>query len=136
MKTLGIILSIVVALTTLQDEKGNLSLTLTNIPDNKGKLMIGVFDQDGFLDKAVTGKSVDAKGKNEITVTFKDLDYGQYAISVLHDKNENGKMDFNQQGMPQEDWAMSGTNPPDQQPQWELAKFSFDQSDQKIELSF
>ena len=136
MKTLGIILSIVFALTTVQDEKGNLSLTLTNIPDNKGKLMIGVFDQDGFLDKAVTGKSVDAKGKNEITVTFKDLDYGQYAISVLHDKNENGKMDFNQQGMPQEDWAMSGTNPPDQQPQWELAKFSFDQSDQKIELSF
>ena len=136
MKTLGIILSIVVALTTLQDEKGNLSLTLTNIPDNKGKLMIGVFDQEGFLNKAVTGKSVDAKGKNEITVTFKDLDYGQYAISVLHDKNENGKMDFNQQGMPQEDWAMSGTNPPDQQPQWELAKFSFDQSDQKIELSF
>ena len=136
MKTLGIILSIVVALTTLQDEKGNLSLTLTNIPDNKGKLMIGVSDQDGFLDKAVTGKSVDAKGKNEITVTFKDLDYGQYAISVLHDKNENGKMDFNQQGMPQEDWAMSGTNPPDQQPQWELAKFSFDQSDQKIKLSF
>ena len=136
MKTLGIILSIVVALTTVQDEKGNLSLTLTNIPNNEGKLMIGVFDQKGFLNKAVTGRSVDANGKNEITVTFNNLDYGEYAISVLHDKNGNGRMDFNQQGMPQEDWAMSGTNPPDQQPRWELAKFSFDQSDQKIKLSF
>jgi|GEM_PF-2611693 type III secretory pathway component EscS len=36
MRTLGIILSIVVALTTVQDEKGNLSLTLTNIPNNEG----------------------------------------------------------------------------------------------------
>ena len=67
---------------------------------------------------------------------FKDLDYGEYAVSVLHDKNGNKRMDFNEQGMPQEDWAMSGTNPPDQQPQWELAKFSFDQSDRKMKLSF
>lgn len=136
MKILGIILSIVFALTTLQDEKGNLSITLTNIPKNEGKLMIGVFDQKGFLNKAITGRNVEANGKNEITVRFKDLDYGEYAVSVLHDKNGNERMDFNEQGMPQEDWAMSGTNPPDQQPQWELAKFTFNKSDHKIKLSF
>jgi len=136
MKTLGIILSIVFALTTVQDEKANLSLTLTNIPDNKGKLMIGVFDQEGFLNKAITGRSLEVNGETQVSLTFKNLPYGEYAVSVLHDKNGNGKMDFNQQGRPQEDWVMSGSNTRDQQPQWELAKFSLNQSDYELELSF
>ena len=136
MKILGIILSLVLAFNMQTEESGDLKVRLKNYPSSEGTMMIGVFDEKGFLNKPVKGEAVKVEGKESVTVTFKNLPYGEYAVSVLHDKNGNQQMDFDQRGMPLEDWAMSGTNPQDQRPQWELAKFSFDKDGQEVDISF
>jgi uncharacterized protein (DUF2141 family) len=40
-------------------------------------------------------------------VSFGSLRPGTYAVAVLHDENENGKMDFNFLGMPLEGYGFS-----------------------------
>ncbi|HWR52906.1 MAG TPA: DUF2141 domain-containing protein [Bryobacteraceae bacterium] len=41
------------------------------------------------------------------TMTFEDLPPGTYAIVLLHDENENKKLDKNFFGVPREGWGMS-----------------------------
>jgi uncharacterized protein (DUF2141 family) len=41
------------------------------------------------------------------TLTFAHLPLGSYAIVVLHDENENMKLDRNAFGKPKEGWGMS-----------------------------
>jgi uncharacterized protein (DUF2141 family) len=40
-------------------------------------------------------------------VTFHDLPAGQYAVSAIHDENENGKLDTNIVGIPTESFGFS-----------------------------
>lgn len=62
---------------------------------------MGVFDkEDDFLKKPIDGRVVKANGK-EVTVVFDKLKPGTYAISVIHDENENTKLDT-KMGIPKE----------------------------------
>jgi len=45
--------------------------------------------------------------QKRVSVTFSDLRPGVYAVAVLHDENENSKMDFNLLGMPLEGYGFS-----------------------------
>jgi uncharacterized protein (DUF2141 family) len=42
-----------------------------------------------------------------VSYTFKDLEKGTYAIKLFHDVNNNGKMDTNMFGIPQEGYGFS-----------------------------
>lgn len=77
------------------------TVTIENIQGDKGSIRIGVFDkEEDFLKKAVDGRVVKANGK-EITVVFDKLKPGNYAISVIHDENENEELDT-KMGIPRE----------------------------------
>jgi uncharacterized protein (DUF2141 family) len=58
------------------------------------------------------------------SVVFKAVPTGTYAISYIHDANNNGEMDANFMGIPKEDYGCSnnakGFMGP---PKWEDAKF-------------
>ena len=82
--------------------QGNLSVTVTNVKEAKGKIQVGLFTDKGtFLKEAKLGKSAVAQ-LNEVTVVFENLPVGDYAISVIHDENENGELDSNFMGIPKE----------------------------------
>ena len=63
-----------------------------------GTAAIAIYaDAKGFPDapeKAV-GKALAPIKHGSATVTFSDLETGTYAVVVLHDENQNGKMDKN-----------------------------------------
>lgn len=67
--------------------------------------------------------------------TFKDLPGGTYAVAVLHDENDNGKMDKNFMGIPKEGYGASN-NPRKRMgpPGFDEAKFSVIQPEQTIEI--
>ena len=44
---------------------------------------------------------------SEIKYVFKDIPHGKYAISLFHDKNENGECDRNFVGFPTEGYGFS-----------------------------
>jgi uncharacterized protein (DUF2141 family) len=62
--------------------------------------------------------------KGEVEVVFENLPAGDYAISILHDVNKDGKMNTNFMGIPKEGYGFSnnvmGTMGP---PSFEKAKF-------------
>jgi len=77
------------------------TVTIENIKGDKGSIRIGVFDNEGdFLKKPIDGRIVKANG-SEVTVVFDKLKPGNYAISVIHDENENTELDT-KMGIPKE----------------------------------
>lgn len=97
--------------------QGELEITIRDIRKMTGSLMIGLFDSDrDFPKKAVVGKVITVTG-NSLVVTFEDLKPAQYAISVIHDENNNGKLDTGIFGIPKEGFgfgnnAMGRLGPP------------------------
>jgi uncharacterized protein (DUF2141 family) len=94
-----------------QTSEATLQLTvrITHLSSDKGKVAVALFDSDkDFPDqkRALQGKMVKiASGRAK--VVFHGLRPGLYAIAVLHDENENLKMDFNFLGMPLEGYGFS-----------------------------
>jgi len=84
-----------------------LQVTVTNIKNAKGHIIVGIFDSDEkFLKEPVEGRTADANG-DSITVVFENLKPGKYAISVLHDSNKNQDLDKNKLGIPKEGFGFS-----------------------------
>jgi uncharacterized protein (DUF2141 family) len=110
----------------------SLEVTVRNIKEAKGTIRVGLFvNEQDFLKKAVQGKVVKAAGK-EVTVVFEGLAAGDYAVSVIHDENENGELDTNIVGIPKEGFtfsnnAMGSFGPPS----FEKAKVTLGGSDHK-----
>jgi uncharacterized protein (DUF2141 family) len=91
------------------------------VRNNKGSIICGLFtSQKGFPSEskgnALAVQKV-ASVKPEVECRFNDLKMGTYAISVLHDENNNEKMDTNFLGIPKEGYGASlnhyhATSPP------------------------
>jgi uncharacterized protein (DUF2141 family) len=110
---LPIILSAVPALAA------ELRLTITGVHSDKGELLIGLYDNpDGFkssIAHAATrgllpdsgrliGTAIRAQRGTQSTV-FTQLPPGKYAVIVIHDENDNGRMDENSLGVPTEGYG-------------------------------
>jgi uncharacterized protein (DUF2141 family) len=111
-----------------------LTVTITGIQNNSGKLMAEVYNSKGkFLKSAYKTTSTSIKA-NTATVIFSDLPKSDYTVMVYHDQNGNGKLDKNFIGMPKEPVACSnnakGFMGP---PKYEDAKFSL-VTDSKITI--
>jgi uncharacterized protein (DUF2141 family) len=89
-------------------EPGKVVLTVTDIAEHKGSLMVAVYaDEAGYdTDKAVTAIMIPVTGATA-THTFENVAPGKYGIKLFHDVNGNGKMDTNPFGAPIEPYAFS-----------------------------
>lgn len=87
----------------------NVQVTVTGIPGVKGTMLVGLFDSAGSFTKSPLKNSpkVRVTSTNPITVTIPNVSPGTYAISVVQDLNENGKLDKSIIGMPKEPLAFS-----------------------------
>lgn len=75
------------------DNQAKLVIKITNLGDLQGQVMVGIFDsEDNFLEEPIVGKTVKAT-KEGLEVVFENLPFGTYAVSVIHDENENGELD-------------------------------------------
>lgn len=116
----------------------NLSITVSNIPDSNGQLLIQVVaGESGFKEKEPPVASLMLPAvEGSVTVSTDALGPGDYAIRMFHDQNGNGEMDSNMVGIPKEPWGFSnsaaGSFGP---PKWKAAKFTINgDTTQAIEL--
>jgi uncharacterized protein (DUF2141 family) len=119
--------------------QGKLEVTVKNIKEAKGTIRVGLFTtEESFLKDAAFGKIVKAQG-GQVTVVFENLKSGEYAVSVIHDENENGELDTNIVGIPREGFAFGnnsmGTFGP---PSFEKAKVTLKNANEKqvIDLKY
>lgn len=82
---------------------GSLELRVTNLESEKGLIRVLIFSSsDGFPEdpsKAIKALSIPIKSK-KASLKINDLQAGNYAISVFHDENEDGKIRKNFFGYP------------------------------------
>lgn len=136
MKTLilSIAFTIVSTLGFSQDIKGNtITLTIENFLSNDGKAVVALHTEDTFMKGPGVlnqeGEIVDGTA----TFTFENVEAGEYAFMVLHDTNENGRMDFEDNGMPKESYGTSNNVRSFGPPVYTDAKFNLKNKD--LELS-
>ncbi|TYA53792.1 DUF2141 domain-containing protein [Formosa maritima] len=140
MKTLALILSLVLttSLNLAQDniETYSIAIKIDNALNNDGHMLIGLHNADTFM----KGKGIQ-NSKSKITdgvvnITFENVTPGIYAIMVLHDANDNGKMDFDTSGMPKESYGMSNNPMLFGPPTFTDAKFELLNEDKEIIIRF
>ncbi|MEI4551214.1 DUF2141 domain-containing protein [Pseudoalteromonas spongiae] len=85
---------------------------IEGIQHDKGKLYIQLFKGENNFKKgeAHNVAIVNAK-KGQLTVTFNDVEPGNYAIRYFHDENNNQDFDNNMFGMPIEGYGFSNNAP-------------------------
>ena len=137
MKILATILTTAVVfvgslLTSVNQE---ITVTVVNATTDNGKVSFALYDQITFMKTPLKGASAKIiQGKS--TVTFKNITQGEYSVICFHDKNNNGKIDFNENGMPLEDYGASNNNMDFGPPSFLDSKFSVIEEDVSLEIKF
>lgn len=127
-------LALVIGMTgNVFSQQNNMIVVIKNIKEAKGQIAVALFDNEkDFTNKMLTGKTTVSKA-GEVQVVFENIAPGNYAISVMHDANENGEIDSNAFGIPKEGFGFSndamGMFGP---PSFEKAKFSFTGKNQVV----
>ena len=108
-----------VTLSTAPALSAELRLTINGINSDNGKILIGLYDDGEGFRSAITnaakrglipdagrliGTSIRAQQGKRSTV-FTQLPPGRYAVIVIHDENDNGRLDENFMGLPNEGYG-------------------------------
>lgn len=100
----------------------DLTIKVTDVNSSKGHIIIAV--DDALVDfKAFTGDVAGARYRaipGESSVTITGIPEGRYAVSVIHDENENNELDMKGQS-PIEGYGYSGVSKPYRQPKFSEA---------------
>lgn len=120
---------------TVPQDNGTIIVELEGFRNSRGNVIVSLFGKSkGFpedVDEALENADA-AIAEQRARVVFRNIPYGEYALSVLHDENRNGRMDSNLMGIPKEGHGAS--NDPQRQfapPKFEEARFLLD-SEEKV----
>ena len=124
----------------IQNPKNSkLEIQINQAESDKGMIRVLIFSKEaGFPDqptKALKSLSLSPKNKSGI-LTVSDLPSGKYAISVIHDEDNDGKLTTNAVGYPTEKFGFSN-NPKVyfSPPSFEKAAFELKSESKKIEIT-
>ena len=115
--------------------KQNLELHIDSIRNDKGKVIVLVYDSEKAfaaddLEKAVGFRELKAQ-RGKMVVDFPSLTTGPYAVSLFHD--ENGDYEFNMiDGIPLEGYGVSGAKHMYDSPPFARAKIAAGKVDIKV----
>ncbi len=120
------------------DKQGvNLTTTVVNIANDKGKIYFALYNsEENFLARkpVSTASSTILNGISK--AEFSNVTTGFYAIICFHDANDNGKMDFQDNGMPLEDYGMTNNVLSFGPPQFKDGKFEVKNTDLTLDIKF
>jgi uncharacterized protein (DUF2141 family) len=106
MRKIFIILAMTVAYGATVCGQKNMTVIIDGFKEPKGKLMVGIYNSDStFMKKTFRGYMVDVV--DTILEFSLEMPSGEYAFSIYHDLNENGKLDTGLFGIPTEKYGFS-----------------------------
>jgi len=87
-----------------------IKVNIINLRNSKGRVLISLFkDGIGYPDqpeKAFRKTSISITD-NQAFFLFTDIPFGNYAIAILHDENDDKQMNKNSLGLPKEGYGFS-----------------------------
>jgi uncharacterized protein (DUF2141 family) len=121
-----------------KEKLGTLIIEINKLENSKGSIQLSLFkSSEGFPNeykksfRYLTAPSVTGLNKIEM----KDIPFGNYALAVLHDENNDFELDTNFLGIPTEGYGFSNNvkglfGPPD----YDEAKFKFNESSKILKI--
>jgi uncharacterized protein (DUF2141 family) len=84
-----------------------LTVQITNIKNDEGQIAVALYDSEKeFMKTRYQGK-ISKAVKGEVEIIFENIPVGSYSLSVMHDANQNEKLDSNLFGIPKEGFGFS-----------------------------
>ncbi len=139
MKTLALFVSLI--LTTLaaqaQENQGvTVTVTIENVLSDAGHIIASLHTSDTFMKGPGVINAQEKSKAGELSLTFENVKPGTYAIMVMHDENDNQRMDFEENGMPKENYGVSGNDMAMGPPNFESSKFEITAEDKEFKIRF
>ena len=136
----NLILTFALVLTSLisfsQDSGITITVTVDNVKNDTGKVIMSLHTNETFMKgKGVMSAQTEIKD-GKVSVTFENVESGEYAIMVLHDENGNQRMDYRENGMPLESYGTSNNVMAFGPPQYDDAKFIVKKEDLELSIRF
>ncbi|WP_400078178.1 DUF2141 domain-containing protein [Winogradskyella sp. R77965] len=138
----NLILTIALVLTSVfsfsqEEEKGiTITVTIDNVKNDTGKVLMSLHSSETFM-KGLGVLDAETEIKDgKVTITFENVQPGEYAIMAMHDENDNKRMDFRENGMPLESYGTSNNVMAFGPPQYDDAKFTVEDKDLELEIRF
>jgi uncharacterized protein (DUF2141 family) len=137
----GLLLVVCAALAphaSAQESDTKLEVEVTGFRNTVGRVGVSLFKSaNGFPSERSAAQARQGgpiKG-TKFTTTFSGLSPGRYAVAVVHDENENQKLDKNLLGMPKEGWGVSNNVRPSlRAPKFEEAVFTLSAAGGKVRI--
>ncbi len=113
-----------------------LAITVTSLKNTRAPLMIAVFRKgDAFLKTPYKSYTLEPNGGSSPTLFADDLAYGEYAVAIFQDENQDGKLNTNFLGIPKEPYCFSRNyRPRVKSPKYEDCKFIYSAKDNHLYL--
>jgi len=139
MKKLALVLVLTVLsfTTNAQDADGaTITVVIENVLSDGGTIMGGLHTSDTFMKGEGVVNAMAPATTGEVRITFENVTPGTFAIMVMHDANDNQRMDMEANGMPKESYGTSGEMNLFGPPNFDSAKFEVTDEDQEIRIRF
>lgn len=116
-----------------KDQLGTLTVRVTNVSEDKGKVRLTIYNSETSFLKKNFRDVVKPATKGTMVFVVRDLPRKAYAVMVHHDQNENDEVDTYFFGLPKEPYgfsndARSAFGPP----AFESAKILLDKAEMTI----
>lgn len=90
-----------------EDKEITLQIEISITKYNKGKIYLALYNHKDHYMKKTYMSSSEMVEDHKVMIVFRGLQKGEYAFSLFHDVNSNGKLDNNFFGIPKEPYGFS-----------------------------
>ena len=88
-------------------EEKKLTVEITNVVSEEGQIILAIYNSSENYDKRIAFQEVKLKPENDTVIFETNLPDGEYLVMLVHDINNNGKLDTSFIGMPNEPVGLS-----------------------------
>ena len=88
-------------------EEKKLTVQITNIASEEGQIILAIYNSSENYDKRIAFQEVKVKPEIDTVIFETNVPDGEYLVMLVHDINNNGKLDTSFIGMPKEPVGLS-----------------------------
>ena len=88
-------------------EEKKLTIQITNVTSEEGQIILAIYNSSENYDKRIAFQEVKLKPEIDTVIFETNVPDGEYLVMLVHDINNNGKLDTSFIGMPKEPVGLS-----------------------------
>ena len=105
-----ILIQIVCVLSLIAEDavkENKLTVEITNVTSEEGQIILAIYNSSENYDKRIAFQEVKLKPEIDTVIFETNVPDGEYLVMLVHDINNNGKLDTSFIGMPKEPVGLS-----------------------------